>query len=163
MDITLPFGSLAEFRCQHQRADAIISWRVNETFRAGQFPDIINDRIAGNGRDVFTLTVPANMERNMTEIVCLAVFVDGTPPAFTPSAILIVLPAGWFTVFIVICPILIITCTAEDIISTTPPTIATTGKKEVMRSITIIVFEKDANDDTVHCYLEALYLCCDLS
>ena len=87
-NVTLPIRSQTEavFRCQHQSAD-VISWRVNGS-SVRQFPDITTGSINENGAIVYTLTIPARSEYNGTEVVCLALFIDGSPSEVTPTVIL---------------------------------------------------------------------------
>ena len=81
------------FRCRHQLIEAIVGWRVNGS-QPTQFPDITKDSINENGSTLYTVTIPASSMYNGTEVVCVAAFIDGSPPEFTPPAILHVLSTG---------------------------------------------------------------------
>ena len=87
-NITRPVGSVAEFRCQHQSLDAIITWLVNGS-PAALFPKVYQVH-SGN---VGTLTIPSVPEHNRTEIVCEAIIRGGGSYRLeqTPPAILTVL------------------------------------------------------------------------
>lgn len=71
---------------------------INE-FSRRDFPEDIvigstNDR---NGTLVYTLTIPARLKYNGTEVVCVAIFFGGSPPQTqTPPAILTVLAGMLF-------------------------------------------------------------------
>ena len=68
---------IAVFRCRHQSTEAFYNWLING-IPAGQFSDIITSSTNGNGTPVYTLTIPATLEYNGTEVVCVA-FIDGSP------------------------------------------------------------------------------------
>ena len=92
-NITLPFGTVAVFRCRHSTANGII-WMVNELSEYDFPEDIVPDSIIDhNGTRVFTLTIPARLQYNGTEVVCVAIFLDGPVPRTlsTPPVILTVL------------------------------------------------------------------------
>ena len=72
-------------RCHHTSLEALITWRVNGSL-VGQFSDIRSGSINENGNIVYTLTIPAELQYNGTEVVCLAVFLDGSPTERTPAA-----------------------------------------------------------------------------
>ena len=65
----------AVFRCQHSTADAI-SWRVNGR-PVREFPNIT---VAPISTLESTLTIPVRAEYNGTEVVCVALFIGGSPP-----------------------------------------------------------------------------------
>ena len=84
------------FRCRHNSSEAITYWRVNGSMvPSRQFPDIRSGFVIGNGTKVYTLNIPARSDYNGTEVVCLAVYLDGSPIERTPPATLI------FTGFII--------------------------------------------------------------
>ena len=92
MDVTLPLGSLAEFRCQHQTADDII-WTVNGiSTNQLQDPDIVASSRTENGATVQILSIPALPVYNNTDVVCIAIFFSSLPPESSPPATLTVLP-----------------------------------------------------------------------
>ena len=72
-------------RCRHTASEAIITWRVNG-LPLGQFSDIISGSVNENGNRVDTLTIPAELQYNGTEVVCVAVFLDGSPTERTLTA-----------------------------------------------------------------------------
>ena len=82
-------GEAAVFRCRHPTAVAI-AWRVNGS-TVGQIPP--PDIIPGTARDddsmlVNILSIIACPECNGTEVVCVAVFFDGSYPEVSPTAVL---------------------------------------------------------------------------
>ena len=81
----------AVFRCRHQRIDVFISWQINGlSFTI--YPDVVHSfGPDSNGILVDTLTIPAIPEYNETEIVCVAIFLDGSPLEMTPPAILVII------------------------------------------------------------------------
>ena len=81
-------------RCRHMSPEAVIGWRVNGS-SVGQFPNITTSSNDENGARVYSLTIPARSEYNMTEVVCQALFTDGSPTESTPPATLI-FTAGLF-------------------------------------------------------------------
>lgn len=66
-------------RCRHTSPGTIIGWRMNVLSPVSAFPDITTGFIIENGTVVYTLSIPARSEYNGTEVVCLAVFRDGSP------------------------------------------------------------------------------------
>ena len=78
---------LVDFRCRHQSPEAIIGWLVNGS-SVGQFPDITIGSVTEDGTKVYTLTIPARSEYNKTTVVCVALFVNGSPPESTPPTTL---------------------------------------------------------------------------
>ena len=77
----------AVFRCRHLSSEAIIGWRVNGSPPGhGQFSIVTPSSVSENSNLVYTLTIPARIEYNGTEVVCLAISLDGpldlesTPP-----------------------------------------------------------------------------------
>ena len=76
------------FTCQHESADAIITWRVNGS-AVNQFPDATQSSNGNTG----SLTITAiQAEYNGTEVVCVAIFFDNnTPREETPPVILTVI------------------------------------------------------------------------
>ena len=94
MDVTLPLGSLAEFRCQHPTADDI-TWAINGTsLNQLQDPDIVTSSRIENGSAVQILSIPALLMYNNTDVVCIAVILNPLTSESSPSASLTVLP-GW--------------------------------------------------------------------
>ena len=87
-NITQPVGSVAEFRCQHQSIDAVISWLVN-----GSSPSRVPNVSRSDSGSVSTLTIPSVLEYNGTVVVCEAIIRNGGSPVFkqTPPAILAVI------------------------------------------------------------------------
>ena len=81
-------------RCRHMSSEAVIGWRVNGS-SVGQFPNIEIGSVIENGTRVYTLTIPVTLKYNMTEVVCVAIFTDGSTPESTPPATLI-FTAGLF-------------------------------------------------------------------
>ena len=80
----------AVFRCRHQRRDAGINWLINGSF-SSVYPDVVDGFIRDyNGTRVETLAIPAIPEYNETEVVCVATFIDGSPPELTPPAEIII-------------------------------------------------------------------------
>ena len=57
--------------------EAIIAWRVNRSSIV-HFSDISTDSIREKGVLVFTLTIPIRSEYSGIEVVCLAVFLNGS-------------------------------------------------------------------------------------
>ena len=49
----------------------------------------------GSDTHVDTLSIPAIPQYNGTEVVCIAIFADGSPNEITPAAILTVVITGW--------------------------------------------------------------------
>ena len=78
------------FRCRHMSSNAFIFWRVNG-LPSRDFPDIRSGSVNENDNIVHTLTVPAEPQYNGTEVVCFAVFLDGSPTEMTPAATIIFL------------------------------------------------------------------------
>ena len=85
---TVPIEEDAEFRCQHDSAD-ILRWRVNGSLISlSNRPDGVQFGVAD---PVITLTIPAFLEYNGTEVVCVAQFDSGSPDQESnPPAILFV-------------------------------------------------------------------------
>ena len=77
------------FRCRHQRLDAVIGWQIDR-LPHGHYPDIVDGSIRSNGTLVYTLIIPARLEYNRTEVVCQALFPDGSPIESTPPAVLFI-------------------------------------------------------------------------
>ena len=77
----------ALFKCRHQVQDANIGWRINGT-SIGQYLDITRGVVPENDSLVEILTIPALLEYNGTTVVCLAFFIDGSPPESTPAVTL---------------------------------------------------------------------------
>ena len=80
----------AMFRCRHERNDAQIGWLMNRT-TIQQYPDVL----VGSFRDmndslVETLTIPAISRYNESEVVCDAIFSDGSPREETLPVALII-------------------------------------------------------------------------
>ena len=101
VNVSLLIGSetKAVFRCQHHDQSVFIGWRVNDS-SLEQFPNITTSSITENGARVSMLTIPARSEYNGTEVVCVATFLDGSPPEITPPAMLIIV-AGLLTTHLI--------------------------------------------------------------
>ena len=83
-------GMQATFRCQHE-SPATIGWRVNGT-SINQLPnrDIIPGNVHNNcGQLVNNLSIVTIPEYNGTEVVCVAIFSNGSSEA-SPKAVLII-------------------------------------------------------------------------
>ena len=79
----------ATFYCQHLTCDSI-SWRVNGTAENKvNSPNISTGEIQqiGSGR---ILSIGTLVEFNQTTVECVAFFIDGTPPQFTPAVTLLI-------------------------------------------------------------------------
>ena len=78
------------FRCRHERSDAIIYWLINGNL-SSRYSDVIVGTIGESGGTfVNTLTIPAIPVYNGTEVVCVAVFTDGSPSETTPPVMLFI-------------------------------------------------------------------------
>ena len=81
ISVLLGFETEAVFRCRHSTANAI-SWRVDGS-PVQEFPNIT----ISLSNQLYTLTIPAMLKYNGTEVVCVALFIGGshldedTPPA----------------------------------------------------------------------------------
>ena len=75
-------GTEAVFRCQHSGADSL-GWRVNYT-SVERYP------LPGISEGLGILTILALPEYNGTVVECVALFFDGSLPALSPPAYLIV-------------------------------------------------------------------------
>ena len=80
----------AVFRCRHLTADSI-AWTVNGSSATQLGPNIRTDIINENGIQVYILIIPIRREYNGTEIVCVALFIDGSLPDESPLAILTII------------------------------------------------------------------------
>ena len=81
----------AVFRCRHLSSEAIIGWRVNGSPPGhGKYSYITPKPITENGTLVYTLPIPARIEYNETEVVCVAVFLIDRQAELTPPVTLIV-------------------------------------------------------------------------
>ena len=82
--VTVSENQEALFRCRHERADAFINWQING-LPSTQYPDVVPVSIVeSNGTIIVpTLTIPAKPTYNGLEIVCLAIFIDGSPTETT--------------------------------------------------------------------------------
>ena len=78
------------FRCRHTSSEVVIIWRVNGS-PSRDFPNIRSGYVNESGNIVHTLTVPAEPQYNRTVVVCLAVFLDGSPTEVTPAATILLL------------------------------------------------------------------------
>ena len=94
--VTIIIGnSVAIFRCRHQRSDVIIGWQINES-PIGLHPEVMTGSIQdSNDTRIDTLSIPVIPEYNGTEVVCFAIFTDGSSNEMTPAAILTVIITGW--------------------------------------------------------------------
>lgn len=82
----------AVFKCGHQSTHAHINWRVNST-PVQNFPEfkLGISRPDGTSRIlVHTLTIPAQPEYNGMEVLCLALFTNGSPTEEIPPVTLTV-------------------------------------------------------------------------
>ena len=81
----------AVFRCRHERADFIV-WQING-LRSTQYSDVVASSIEeSNGIIIVpTLTIPAIPVYNGSEVVCIAIFIDGSPTERTPPVTLTIL------------------------------------------------------------------------
>ena len=78
------------FRCRHQRTDAVIGWRLNG-LPQGHYPGVLDGSVREiDDTLVYTLTIPVRSEYNGTEVVCHALFSDGSPTESTPLAMLFI-------------------------------------------------------------------------
>ena len=58
----------------------------------GQFPDIRSGSVIENDNIVYTLTIPAELQYNGTEVECVAFFINGSPTEESPPATLLFTP-----------------------------------------------------------------------
>ena len=81
-------GGIAVFFCQHDTAQ-IITWQVNETMLSNIDASNITACTSPipNGPLLHTLKIPSERQYNNTEIVCLALFLDGSQTG-TPAVYL---------------------------------------------------------------------------
>ena len=82
---------IAAFPCQHDTAP-IITWIVNNTASSNIDVDVGIMTCTSplpNGPPLHTLKIPSDREYNMTEVVCVALFRDGSPTQTTPPVYLI--------------------------------------------------------------------------
>ena len=95
ISVLLGFETEAVFRCRHSTADAI-SWKVNG-LPVQEFPNIT----ISLSSQLYTLTIPARLEYNGTEVVCVALFIGGSLPdeETTPATLTII--AGLVAVYLV--------------------------------------------------------------
>ena len=72
-------GGIAVFFCQHNTAE-IITWLVNDTTLSNIAASNITECTSSipNGPPLHTLKIATEREYNMTEVVCLALFLDGS-------------------------------------------------------------------------------------
>ena len=141
-NITQPVGLVAEFRCQHQSLDAIITWLVNGS-SASRFPNVTQN----NNGNVGTLTIPSVSEYNGTEVVCRAfIFMsDGsTVVEQTPPAILTVIagtpPEIWILECYTVFSLHLLILTVEYVPTTTvEPTTTATETTTTMEPVTTTV------------------------
>ena len=102
VNVSMLIGSetKAVFRCRHQSAaDTFIGWRVNDS-SLEQFPNITTNSVSEKGAIVSMLIIPARSEYNGMEVVCVATFLDGSPPEITPPATLTII-AGLLTTHLI--------------------------------------------------------------
>ena len=79
------------FRCRHQRIEAVISWLINGS-SSRLYRDVVDAFIRdSNDTRIDTLTIPAILEYNGTNVVCVATFFDESPDEVTPPAILVII------------------------------------------------------------------------
>ena len=77
------------FNCQHDTADTV-GWLLNSTSLSHleeQFNTCIHP--LPYGAPLHQLKIPSNLEYNMTTVVCLALFLDGSRPEMTNPVYLI--------------------------------------------------------------------------
>ena len=85
--VTVSENQDAVFRCRHERAD-FINWLING-IPSIQYSDVVAGSIRdSNGIFVDTLTIPAIPVYNGTVVVCIAIFIDGSPAERTPPVTL---------------------------------------------------------------------------
>ena len=90
--MTIELGTATPpYRCRHTSSDADIIWRVNG-LSVAQFPDIRSGSVNEDGTIVSTLTIPAEPQYNGTVVVCVAFFIDGSPPEVSPTATILFTP-----------------------------------------------------------------------
>ena len=77
------------FRCGYWSSSTRISWRVNGS-SASQFPSIVIGSLIDNGNVVNTLTIPARSEYNGTEVVCVAIFSNGSYKETFPATLTVI-------------------------------------------------------------------------
>ena len=94
-NLTVAPGMQATFRCRHQ-TPSTIGWRVNGT-SINKLPnqDIIPGIVRTDcGQFVDNLSIVSLLEYNGTEIVCVAIFSNGSSEV-TPKAVLIMREGCW--------------------------------------------------------------------
>ena len=83
-------GIPATFRCRHQTADSV-GWLVNGTLLGSiSNNDITPWMLYENNHLVNNLTIMALPKYNGTEVECVAIFFNGSPPELTPTVTLTV-------------------------------------------------------------------------
>ena len=78
----------AKFHCRYWNSNTRIAWKVND-LSMSQFPDITTGSLIENGNKVNTLTIPVRSEYNGTEVVCLALFQNGSYEETLPATMTI--------------------------------------------------------------------------
>ena len=77
---------VAVFVCQHLSSDGI-AWLVNGT----SLNRIISpDITTSNNGTIFLLSIGTLLDYNETTVECVATFLDGSPPIFTPNVTLLI-------------------------------------------------------------------------
>ena len=88
LSVNVTFGTETVFHCEHPMADGI-GWLVNGAALRSQ-PDLhstFRESVIGS---VWSLTVTALSQYNLTAIECIAFFLDGQPSERTPPALLLI-------------------------------------------------------------------------
>ena len=90
--VTVSENQHALFRCRHEQADFIV-WQING-IPSTQYSDVIEASITEESNGIIivpTLTIPAIPVYNGSEVVCVAIFIDGSPTERTPPVTLTIL------------------------------------------------------------------------
>ena len=82
---TVSLGEMAEFRCRHDSANAIL-WKVNGSLINNPQSDITIESISGSGGS--KLTIVGQPKFDGVDVVCVAFFFDSAPNETNPPAIL---------------------------------------------------------------------------
>ena len=79
----------ATFQCQHPLAIAI-GWRVNGTLNVAALPNISDASVGTPNGVARILSIGTLLVYNETAVECIATFIDGSPPQFTPPVQLLI-------------------------------------------------------------------------
>ena len=82
----------ATFYCQHLSCDYVV-WRVNGVADNNiHSPNISTDKMQGNGGNIYYLSIIIGtlLEFNQAKVECVATFLNGTQPQFTPAVTLLI-------------------------------------------------------------------------